>query len=303
MVVHQIKYAYIETTSYCNLNCSFCNRDEVVSKPEHMPVETFKVVLNKIKKHPIGEIKLMGMGEPFLHPKFSEICKLTKETFPHAKIISATNGQFQLSGNFKRSLEFIDLLYISIDGYGKTYEKFRKPARWSKLIKFLSALKDCDKFNCQTAINYTINPENVHDIPKVERLLSRFDLDELRLNIVQNWNEDEKVEGLISGFKPEDIEFLNGYKHLMKGRPVWNYEDCFWVKEGLYMSVNGDVKICCMNTAAKPVGNLITDLSVSQSFSNKRFIEIKNGCETNTPSSHCSNCSYKELTNILPKIL
>ena len=299
----QIKYAYLETTSYCNLNCSFCNRDDVVLKPEHMSVETYRMILNKLKNHPIQEIKLMGMGEPFLHPKFSEICKLTKETFPHAKIISATNGQFQLSGNLKRSLEFIDLLYLSIDGYGETYEKFRKPARWPKLIKFLSELKDCDKFNCQTAINYTINPENVYDIPKVERLLSRFDLDELRLNIVQNWNEDEKVEGLISGFNPEDIEFLKRYKHLMKGRPVWNYEDCFWVKEGLYMSVNGDVKICCMNTAAKPVGNLITDLSVSQSFSNKRFIEIKNGCETNTPSSHCSNCSYKELTNILPKIL
>lgn len=299
----QVKYAYIETTSYCNLNCSFCNRDDVVLKPEHMTIETYRMILNKLKNHPIQEIKLMGMGEPFLHPKFSEICKLTKETFPNAKVISATNGQFQLSGNFKRSLAFIDLLYLSIDGYGETYEKFRKPARWSKLLKFLSDLKDCNKYKCQTAINYTINPDNVYDIPKVERLLSRFDLDEFRLNIVQNWNEDEKVEGLISGFKQEDIEFLKGYKHLMKGRPIWDYSDCFWVKEGLYMSVNGDVKICCMNTAAKPIGNLITDLSVSQSFLNKRFIEIKNGCESNTPSSHCSNCSYKELTNILPKIL
>lgn len=89
----------------------------------------------------------------------------------------------------------------------------------------------------------------------------------------------------------------------MKGRPIWDYSDCFWVKEGLYMSVNGDVKICCMNTAAKPVGNLISDLSISQSFSNKRFVEIKKGCETNSPATHCANCSYKELTHILPKIL
>lgn len=301
--MHQVKYAYLETTSYCNLNCSFCNRDEVVSKPEHMSTETFKIVLNKLKTQPIKEIKLMGMGEPFLHPKFSEICRLTKETFPEAKIISATNAQFQLSGNFKRALEYIDLLYISIDGYGETYEKFRTPAKWSKLLKFLRELRDCEKFSCKLAINYTINPENVYDIPKVERLIDRFTLDELRLNIVQNWNESEKVEVLINGFTPGDIEFLKGYKHLMKGRPVWDYSDCFWVKEGLYMSVNGDVKICCMNTAAKSIGNLISDPSISMPFSNKTFVEIKNGCETNTPTEHCSTCSYKELTSILPKVL
>lgn len=301
--MRKIKYAYLETTSYCNLNCSFCNREEVVSKSEHMSVETYKVVLSKIKNHPIEEIKLMGMGEPFLHPKFSEICRLTKETFPNAKIISATNGQFQLSGNFKRSLEFIDLLYLSIDGYGETYEKFRKPAKWSKLLKFLSELKECDRFNCKIAINYTINPDNVYDIPKVERLLERFNLDELRLNVVQNWSEDEKVEGIINGFKQEDIEFLKTYRNVMKGRQVWDYNDCFWVKEGLYMSVNGDVKICCMNTSAKPVGNLVFDPAVSQSFSNKRFIEIADGCKNNQPTEHCKNCSYKELTKILQEII
>jgi MoaA/NifB/PqqE/SkfB family radical SAM enzyme len=268
-----------------------------------MSVETYKVVLNKIKNHPIEEIKLMGMGEPFLHPKFSEICRLTKETFPNAKIISATTGQFKLSGNFKRSLEFIDLLYLSIDGYGETYEKFRKPAKWSKLLKFLSGLKECDRFNCKIAINYTINPDNVYDIPKVERLLERFNLDELRLNVVQNWSEDEKVEGIINGFKQEDIEFLKTYRKVMKGRPIWDYNDCFWVKEGLYMSVNGDVKICCMNTSAKPVGNLVFDPAVSQSFSNKRFIEIADGCKNNQPTEHCKNCSYKELTKILQEIL
>jgi len=268
-----------------------------------MSVETYKVVLSKIKNHPIEEIKLMGMGEPFLHPKFSEICRLTKETFPNAKIISATNGQFQLSGNFKRSLEFIDLLYLSIDGYGETYEKFRKPAKWSKLLKFLSELKECDRFNCKIAINYTINPDNVYDIPKVERLLERFNLDELRLNVVQNWSEDEKVEGIINGFKQEDIEFLKTYRNVMKGRQVWDYNDCFWVKEGLYMSVNGDVKICCMNTSAKPVGNLVFDPAVSQSFSNKRFIEIADGCKNNQPTEHCKNCSYKELTKILQEII
>ena len=31
--------------------------------------------------------------------------------------------------------------------------------------------------------------------------------------------------------------------------------------------------------------------------------EIRNGCNTNKPSKHCENCSYKELSPILEKLI
>ena len=68
----------------------------------------------KIENHPISEAKLMGLGEPFLHPKFSEICKMFKEYFPKAFLIVATNCQYKLNENFKNSLKYIDLLYLSL---------------------------------------------------------------------------------------------------------------------------------------------------------------------------------------------
>ena len=65
-----ITYAYLETTNYCNLECSFCNRNEVIGPLQHMSVTKFRELMEKIKHHPIEEAKLMGMGEPMLHPIF-----------------------------------------------------------------------------------------------------------------------------------------------------------------------------------------------------------------------------------------
>ena len=68
-----IDYIYIETTNYCNLKCSFCNRDQVIGSLQHMTLFNFQSLLEKIKDHPVKEAKLMGMGEPFLHPNFDEM--------------------------------------------------------------------------------------------------------------------------------------------------------------------------------------------------------------------------------------
>ena len=76
--MHQpITYAYLETTNYCNLNCSFCNRNEVVKKLQHLPLDKWKIVLEKLKNHPISEAKLMGLGS---YPAL-KICKMFKEYF------------------------------------------------------------------------------------------------------------------------------------------------------------------------------------------------------------------------------
>ena len=44
-----------------------------------MSLMDWELVLEKLKDQPIKEAKLMGLGEPFLHPKFSIICKMFKD--------------------------------------------------------------------------------------------------------------------------------------------------------------------------------------------------------------------------------
>jgi len=131
-----ITYVYLETTNYCNLACSFCNRDEVIGTLQHMPISKFRKLLESIKDHPIKEGKLMGMGEPMLHPKFDQICKIFKDYFPSAKLIVATNCQYKIKESFTNSLKYIDLLYFSIDGYKESYERDRDLQNGINLLLF-----------------------------------------------------------------------------------------------------------------------------------------------------------------------
>ena len=56
-----------------------------------------------------------------------------------------------------------------------------------------------------------------------------------------------------------------------------------------------------MNTGATSLGNLfkqsIDDIRLQDSYQ-----EIKLGCNSNEPTNHCKNCSYKELVPILNEI-
>ena len=300
-----LRYVYLETTNYCNLKCTFCNREEVVDKLIHMPLEKWNRVLDKLKDHPIEEAKLMGLGEPFMHPKFSKICKMFKDYFPDSRLIVATNAQYKLNDNFKESLNYIDLLYISIDGYKDSYEKYRPPAKWEKLINFLTNLKAVDRKNCKITCNYVVNKENIIDIEKIDELCEEYNLEELRLNIAQDWSEgsklDDKIE--VSGYSKDQIEYLkDNFKTNIKGKAPWNFSDCFWVKDGLYMTASGDVKVCCLNTDTQSIGNIFRE-ELEFILNSKKINEIRHGCINNEPTEHCKNCSYKELSPLLNEIL
>jgi len=302
-----ITYAYLETTNYCNLDCSFCNRMGVIGPLKHMSLEDWSKLLNGIKHHPIEEAKLMGMGEPFLHPQFDDVVKKFKEVFPECFLIVSTNCQYNIKEGlefrrkFQESLKYIDMLYFSIDGYKEHYERDRAPAKWSKLIKFLEDFKTINRYDCKFPVNYVVNAYNVRDIEKVDKLRIDNNLDELRLNIAMIWSQDELMADKIetSGYSKEDLNYLkeNWSKNIM-GKSKWDFSDCFWVKNAIYASVEGNVKMCCLNTAAKPFGNLFKN-SIDEIRMNNRYQDVKNGCETNKPTEHCINCSYKEMIPML----
>lgn len=295
-----IEYAYIETTNHCNLQCTFCNRHEVIGTLQHMPVSRFKRLLEKIKDHPIHTAKLMGMGEPFLHPQFDEICKLFKEYFPDAFLIVATNCQYKMTPWFEESLKYIDMLYLSIDGYEDSYELYRPPSKWWKLIRFLDDLKDKDRHGCRIVVNYVVNPGNVDDIQKVhDHILVPYELEQLRLNIAQDWSEDRSMPG---GYSQEQLQYLrDNWKADIQGKGDWEYSDCFWVKNGLYTTVEGRVLACCMNTGADEFGNIFMD-DIENIHNTPEWLKLKKGCAENNPTNHCKNCSYKELVPMLKEL-
>lgn len=293
-----IKYAYIETTSYCNLQCVNCNRESVVDRPEHMPIFRFRQLLSKLHGQPIREAKLMGMGEPFLHPGFSTITRLFKESFPNCFLISATNGQFKVTDNFYNALQHLDMLYVSIDGYGHRFEQLRPPAKWDKMVRFLDSLatRKADT-TCKIALNTTVSPGFVDDLDKLNDLVLEYGLDELRINLVQNWDESGVADNI---YTEHEMLVLDRYKNRIKGKSPWTWSDCFWVHDGFYSTASGDVKACCMNTATKPFGNIFNQ-TIEQIHNTPAYTNVRNGCVSDNPTEHCKTCSYKQLSPILER--
>ena len=272
-----------------------------------MSLDDWEKLLDGIKHHPIEEAKLMGMGEPMLHPQFDEVCRMFKETFPNSKLIVATNCQYNIKEGlefrrkFQECLKYIDVLYFSIDGWGESYERDRAPAKWSKLLKFLKDFETINRHDCDYVVNYVVNAYNVDDIEKVDKLRVDNNLGMLRLNIAQIWDENTKMSDDLatSGYSKEQLDYLKStWGDNFMGRSKWDFKDCFWVKEGLYTTVEGHVKMCCMNTGAKSFGNLFEN-SIDEIRKRDEYQKVKKGCSTNKPTSHCKNCSYKELTPIL----
>tara|TARA_B100000287_G_scaffold405595_1_gene429295 strand:- start:1055 stop:1987 length:933 start_codon:yes stop_codon:yes gene_type:complete len=302
-----ITYAYLETTNYCNLRCSFCNREDVIGPLKHMSLENWGKLLDGIKHHPIEEAKLMGMGEPMLHPQFDEVCRMFKKTFPKAKLVVATNCQYNIDegsrfrDKFQECLKYIDLLYFSIDGWGESYERDRSPAKWSKLIKFLEDFKTINRYDCDCTINYVVNAYNIDDIEKVDKLRTDNNLGMLRLNIAQIWDEETKMSDDLatSGYTMKQLNYLRDtWGENIMGKSKWDFKDCFWVQNGIYTTVEGHVKMCCLNTGAESFGNLFAN-TIDEIREMEDYQNVKRGCETNNPTSHCKTCSYKELVPIL----
>ena len=166
-------------------------------------------------------------------------------------------------------------------------------------MKFLEEFKSVDRLGCRVTINYVVNPNNVKDIQKVhDEILIPYDLEELRLNIAQDWSEDKSMPG---GYSNTELKYLKSWGDSVKGKARWDFSDCFWVNEGIYTTVEGNVKMCCMNTGAKPFGNLF-ETDIDEIRNSEDYQNVKIGCNSNNPTSHCKNCSYKELVPMLQEI-
>ena len=249
----------------------------------------------EIRKAKLSEIKELKK----LVDKTGEM-DVIKETFPEAFVISATNCQYKIDDKFYNSLENIDLLYLSIDGYEESYEIARPKATWKLLLEFLDSIDMTRIKKTRLTINYVVTSENYKDIVKLNKLVDEkypF-IEEVRLNIAQNWSEDE-----MSNLPIEKgmLEELIKYKDNVKGEAPWTYSDCFWPKSGLYMDVLGNIKTCALNTSTLPIGNIFNE-NVADILNSTRRNEIKECCADNKPNDHCKTCDYKKLSPILEGI-
>lgn len=112
----KFKKFYIETTSICNLACSFCPPTH--RQAQFIKVEDFRKILDDIKPH-TDYIYFHVKGEPLLHPKIDQLLDISHEK--GFKVNITTNGtllpkvQHKLLG--KPALRQMNFSLHSFDGH------------------------------------------------------------------------------------------------------------------------------------------------------------------------------------------
>lgn len=81
----RFKKVYIEITNVCNLNCSFCAKNERDAR--FMSVEEFTYILEQLQPY-TRYIYLHVLGEPLLHPQLPALLKVAKEYHIHVNMTS-----------------------------------------------------------------------------------------------------------------------------------------------------------------------------------------------------------------------
>ena len=67
----------IELTNFCNLKCIMCNQVYMKREKGFMEEELFKKIVDECIENKAG-IRLIGLGEPFLHKKIIDFVKYVK---------------------------------------------------------------------------------------------------------------------------------------------------------------------------------------------------------------------------------
>jgi len=133
----------IETTSCCNLKCTFCDKLPLLKKNQlgYIEFDLYKKIIDEGREHKLWGVKLSYRGEPLLH---KDICKMVH----YAKKNGILDVYFNTNGmllNEEVSNELIDAglnrISISIEGVdAESFEQKRIGAKFDVIKKNIELL-------------------------------------------------------------------------------------------------------------------------------------------------------------------
>jgi MoaA/NifB/PqqE/SkfB family radical SAM enzyme len=128
----------LELTNDCNLRCIHCFRNKMNRDIGYMDINIFRRLIDEISSYPVAFIRMIGRGEPAIHPDLKQIMEFLKGM--KIKVEFCTNGIIFERYPPEEILEWnIDLLDVSVDGTNReSYNKIRKNGDYDLLRKNIS---------------------------------------------------------------------------------------------------------------------------------------------------------------------
>lgn len=135
----------IESTSVCNLKCSFCyNRERIDGG--FITFDLVKKIIDEGVKHGLCGVKFNFRGEPLLHPQIHEFVKYAK-TKGLLDVYFNSHGLLLTEDRARKLIGAkLDRISISFEGFTKeVYEKHRVGSNFETVIKNIVGLLELRK--------------------------------------------------------------------------------------------------------------------------------------------------------------
>lgn len=152
----------------CNLKCQHCySHSENKQYDNEMSTAQGKQFISDIAAFG-SPVLLFSGGEPLMRPDLFELAEHAKSC--GLRVVISTNGTLITKETAKR-LKAIGLSYVgvSIDGMEETNDKFRGVE--GAYAKAMQGIRNCQEVGLKVGLRFTINKQNVADVPKIFDLL------------------------------------------------------------------------------------------------------------------------------------
>lgn len=274
--------AKIEPTNVCNLQCTYCPREDTPYGQGMMSLAQFEQLVGQIKGHTLI-VALHLWGEPLLHKGLADMIR-------HAR----RNGiGTYVSSNFNRLTEEqaralvaskLDLLTVCVDGSEQeTYEVFRKGGKLSKVLRnvetFMRVRREMGAAAPHVEMQFLVTPKTEHEIGRMRGLAARLGVDSFKAKPVYPIMVERKGEFVM----PEGEHFYPVKRRAKR-------KTCWWLWRTITIGWEGSVLPCCRVMFEGSVGNVF-ESSLAEVWNNPQYRALRNtfvkGAEGAGPCNVC----------------
>jgi radical SAM protein with 4Fe4S-binding SPASM domain len=291
-------HLHIELTNYCNIKCKVCPTGigTLNRKPAAMEPALLERLLDDVGPY-LFTASLWGWGEPLLHPRLSDILRVTQNR--NITTFLSTNGQNLDDDKVLQSL--VDhpptYLIVCLDGLtDETNSMFRVGAKIQPALDGVSRLAQMKKQKGLALpvlhFRYIAMKHNEHEVPRLEEFAAanHFDMMTIRTLSIIDAPDDTHHELV------PDNETLRAYSYRDDKRIDRSDFICEKAFTFPMILADGTVVSCEQDYNGQyPYGTLTDGLSFAEIWWSKRAAEIRKIIRDNPETfSFCKNCPFKD---------
>ena len=273
----RFKKIYIEITNKCNLNCSFCIKDNRFKK--EISFKDFEIILQKIDKY-TKYIYLHVKGEPLIHSNLDEILNLTKK---YNKFVNITTNGVLLKEKINILKKYDNIRQINLSLHSENKKK-------SYIDDILNCVDELN--NVFIVYRFWTLKNNILD----DRMLEYLEKIKLKYNIDES-SYKKILEG--NNIKIKENVYINKDKEFtwpsLENEYCRENGFCYGLRNQIGIFVDGTITICCLDSfGISNLGNIFND-NLEEILKCDRVNKILNNFnERRAFLDICKHCSYKE---------